>query len=383
MKNQVLDSFMHDGPSAFRFELAGDLNSEGARRLEQHWRTASSLIGDRAFIIDITFLTSAEGEGRALLARWHADGAQLIAQSSVSRELAEAIVGRPLLASPSAGKPNTEWKWLPFRTNFAESRLSLMLLVAMLLLPLHLDAAHLKPETVAAWDNYVQSVRTNLQDRVRPGRSFLWTSESPERLTKVHGGEIVVAPAYGENPRKIPEGLIHHWIGAAFLPNAKLDDVLHVTRDYDRYKEFYRPSVIDSKTVARGDPDDTFSMLLMNKALFLTMALDADYQSTNVRLDECRFYSVSKTTRLQELEDYGKPGEQKIPEGEGRGYIWKLVQRRPAGTARRWRLPRNGNGRAEQGHSGYGAYRGQSHRAAGVAKFDAHVDSANRGSSAQ
>ncbi len=101
-----------------------------------------------------------------------------------------------------------------------------MLLVAMLLLPLHLDAAHLKPETVAAWDNYVQSVRTNLQDRVRPGRSFLWTSESPERLTKVHGGEIVVAPAYGENPRKIPEGLIHHWIGAAFLPNAKLDDVL-------------------------------------------------------------------------------------------------------------------------------------------------------------
>src|SRR5580704_1862795 len=102
MKNQVLDSFIHDGPSAFRFELAGHLNSEGARRLEQHWRTASSLIGDRAFIVDMTFLISAEGEGRALLARWHADGAQLIAQSRVSRELAEAIVGQPLPESSSA-----------------------------------------------------------------------------------------------------------------------------------------------------------------------------------------------------------------------------------------------------------------------------------------
>ena len=41
MKNQALQYFMHDGPSAFRFELAGDLNNEGARRLQQDWRTAS------------------------------------------------------------------------------------------------------------------------------------------------------------------------------------------------------------------------------------------------------------------------------------------------------------------------------------------------------
>ena len=27
---------------------------------------------------------------------------------------------------------------------------------------------------------------------------------------------------------------------------------------------------------------------------------------------------------MQEIEDYGQPGEHKIPEGEGGGYIWKL-----------------------------------------------------------
>ncbi len=133
-----------------------------------------------------------------------------------------------------------------------------------------------------------------------------------------------MAPAPGPNPRKVPGGLIHHWIGAAFLPAAKLDDILEVTHDYDRYKEFYRPSVIDSRVVTRGLSDDRFSMLLMNKAFFLKTAVEADYHATNVRLDDRRFYSVSRTTRVQEVEDYGQPSERRLPEGEGGGYIWKL-----------------------------------------------------------
>src|SRR5580658_9785239 len=56
MKHQTLQYYMHDGPSAFRFELAGDLTNEAARRLDQDWRTASSVIGDRALIVDMTYL---------------------------------------------------------------------------------------------------------------------------------------------------------------------------------------------------------------------------------------------------------------------------------------------------------------------------------------
>lgn len=324
MKKRALQYFMHDGPAAFRFELAGDLNSEGARRLEQDWRTASSVIGDRALILDLTFLTGAEEEGLALIARWHTNGAQLIAKSRLARELVESIIGEPLPESTSAGNAGADWTWLPFRTSFAASKLHRMLLFASLLLPVQLYAAHLKVETVAAWDNYLQSVRADLRDRVQPGGSFLWTLENPERAAKVRAGEIVAAPAPGQNPRKVPGGLIHHWIGAAFLPDAKLDDFLEVARDYDRYEKFYRPSVVESKTVAHNDSDDLFSMLLMNKAFFLKTALDADYQVTNVRLDHCRFYSISKTTRVQEIEDYGQPDEHKVPEGEGGGYIWKL-----------------------------------------------------------
>ena len=123
----------------------------------------------------------------------------------------------------------------------------------------------------------------------------------------------------------MPGGLIHHWIAAAYFPNTKLSDVLDVTKDYDRYQEFYRPSVVASKTVAREDVDDYFSMRLMNKAFFLKTTLDADYRATTVHLDDRRVYSVSRTTRVQEIEDCNQPGEHRFPEGEGSGYIWKLL----------------------------------------------------------
>ena len=201
---------------------------------------------------------------------------------------------------------------------------TLTLMLAILLLQMHSHGANLRGETVAAWNNYVESVQASQRERTRSGATFLWTDESSSRSARVRNGEIMVAPALGPSPRKVPGGLIHHWIGAAFFQNVNLNGILEVTQDYDRYKEFYRPSVIASRTVARTSSEDTFSMLLMNKSFFLKTALDADYQVKGLRLDERRFYSVSKTTRVQEIEDYDQPGEHRMPEGEGGGYIWKL-----------------------------------------------------------
>jgi hypothetical protein len=319
MNRPVFDFYMHDGSTAFRFEIAGIMNEEGARQLEQAWRTATSVIGDRRLIIDMTFVTAVFEKGRALLVRWHQGGAQFVANSRDSRALVESIIGSPL--AEVVGNTNT---WLPLRFSLLKSLVGLALALAVLVVPVGLNAATLKSETVAAWDDYLAAVNSNLQKRVGPGGSFLWTLEDQERAAAVRSGIIVVAQAPGHTPARVPGGLIHHWMGAMFLPGLKLDNVLQVTRDYDHYKDYYRPSVVESKTIVRDNPNDQFSMRLMNKAFFLRTALDADYQATNVRLDENRFYSVSRTTRLQEIEQYGQAGEHRMPEGEGGGYIWKL-----------------------------------------------------------
>jgi hypothetical protein len=196
-------------------------------------------------------------------------------------------------------------------------------LAFLLLLPGVVHAARLDPSTTKAWDEYVEATNLRLQQRLNPGNSFLWVDEAPDRLRRVRASEIVVSPV-GQTPAKVPSGLIHDWIGAVFIPHATLNDVLKVARDYERYKVLYRPTVIDSKVVATGEAKDRFSMLLLTKSAFLKTAMDADYEASYVHVDNQRVYSVSRTTRIQEIEDYGTPGQRMLSEGEGIGLIWRI-----------------------------------------------------------
>ena len=184
--------------------------------------------------------------------------------------------------------------------------------------------ATLKPDTVKAWDQYIEAANLRIRDRCKPGRSFLWMDEAPDRVAKVRQGKPVVSKAAANTPMAVPSGLIHDWIGVVFIADTTMDRVLPVVRDYGRYKEYYRPGVIDSKPVALSDQEDRFSMVLANKALFRTIALDTDYISTRVELDPRRSYSIARTTRVQEIADYGAAGQHALPEDEGTGLIWRL-----------------------------------------------------------
>jgi hypothetical protein len=177
-------------------------------------------------------------------------------------------------------------------------------------------AAELKQETLDAWDRYLHAADTHMQERAK-GR-FLWVDASPDRLANVLAGDVVVSPM-SRGPEAVPSGLIHHWIGAAFIPGARIDDVVGVIRNYDRYAEYYKPSVIDAKTLSRKAEEDRFSVVIVDKAMFMKRALDSDYHSRFVQVDGRRWYSVAETTRVQELAD-----QRRIPEGEGSGYIWRL-----------------------------------------------------------
>ena len=186
------------------------------------------------------------------------------------------------------------------------------------------SAAELKPETVEAWYEYICEANSRMQERLQVDGRFLWIDEAADRSQRVRGGEIIVEPVGEHNPRHVPDGLIHDWIGAVFIPNARLEDVIAVIRDYNRYKEYYRPIVIDSKLIHRDRNGDRASMLLMNKSLLVKTALDGDYQSSYFQVDSRRRYSISCTTRIQEVDGFGEPGEHRLPPDEGSGYIWRI-----------------------------------------------------------
>ena len=205
----------------------------------------------------------------------------------------------------------------------AINRSSLIPLIAVLL-PVTGKAASLEPGTLKAWEEYIDSAKVRMEQRLSPANGFLWVDEEPARLARVQAGEIIVLPVGPQNPKRVPSGLIHDWVGATFIAGATLNDVLQVVRDYGQYKDLYQPSVVDSKAIDTGETKDRFSMLLIHKATFLKTAFDGDYESSYVHVDDRRVYSVSRTTRIQEVDEYGTAAQHTLQQDEGRGIIWRL-----------------------------------------------------------
>lgn len=77
-KKHDLVYYMHDGAAVFGFRLSGDLAGDGVRDLEQAWRTASSIIGERGLVVDVSSVTRVDDAGRELLERWQLAGARIL-----------------------------------------------------------------------------------------------------------------------------------------------------------------------------------------------------------------------------------------------------------------------------------------------------------------
>jgi len=186
----------------------------------------------------------------------------------------------------------------------------------------------LKPETKAAWDDYLQAAMAGMQARLQPGAHFLWLDDEPNRAEELRADVrtkgFYIAPVSRDIPRKVPHGLIHDWLGVGFVPNAKIEDVLLVVRDYDHYKEMYRPGVIESATRSTDGMKDLFSMRLANKSVIAKIALDTECEASYVRVDNGHWYSISNTTHIRELDKYGSPEQRTLPEDMGTGLIWRL-----------------------------------------------------------
>lgn len=192
------------------------------------------------------------------------------------------------------------------------------------------QASELKQETLSAWEDYLRIANLRMQRNLRSsgirdaGNPFLWIEEQPDRSRRVRQGEILVAPVGEAGPQKVPDGLIHDWIGAIFIANVGINEVLAVVQDFNRYKDFYKPAVIESKLLRHTSEDYEFSVLGQKRVLFEKIVLEGQFESHCAELDGTRRYCISSSTRIQEINDYGQPAEHKLPPNEGHGYIWRV-----------------------------------------------------------
>ncbi len=196
----------------------------------------------------------------------------------------------------------------------------MLLYLVCLVAPSLSHGAELRQDTVVYWNAYLDAARPQMASQT----PFLWVDQKPERLQRVRDGEILVSSVGKENPKPVASGLIHDWVGAAFLPNASIKDVLSAARDYGNYEEYYKPTVVDSKLLSRYGPCEKYSMRVVNKEVVAETAMDMEYETCYFKIDDRRWYSTTHTTRVQEIRHYGHPDEQELPPDQGSGYVWRL-----------------------------------------------------------
>jgi hypothetical protein len=179
-----------------------------------------------------------------------------------------------------------------------------------------------KQETIRAWENYIDGVNTSVAERNTGSRAFLVADESPETRRRVQSGGMVIT---NHDPRKVPQGLIHHWVGAMFLPDVSLDQVLAVLNGYDRYSDVYKSLIRKASVFEQSGDSVKLNVLAVQKAFSVTAAVETDEVIQITRPAPNRVCITANSVRIQEIANYGKPSEHAFPQERRPGYVWRAL----------------------------------------------------------
>lgn len=183
-----------------------------------------------------------------------------------------------------------------------------------------------KRDTLLAWDDYIGSINANVTERNAGTKPFIWVDESSEARQRVQSGKLVIT---NHDPRKVPHGLIHHWLGVMFVPNLSLDQVMQVLNSYDRYSDIYKSLIRKTSVIEQVGDTVTLNVLAVQKAFSVTAAVETDEEIQILRPAPNRVCITANSVRIQEIANYGQPGEHVFPEARRPGSVWRalIVQR--------------------------------------------------------
>ena len=181
----------------------------------------------------------------------------------------------------------------------------------------------LKPKTLLAFDDYIREAEEAMQPSLSGRSSFLWSDQNPNRTQQVRQGQVVAQLWAGDAPVKIPNGLIHDWVGATLIAGTTGDQALALVQNYDNHKNIYQPDVMDSRLISREGNDFKIFLRFLKKKI-ITVVLDTDHNVHYTAIGEKRWFCRSFTTRIAEVEDAGTAKEKVLEPDTGYGFLWRL-----------------------------------------------------------
>jgi len=177
---------------------------------------------------------------------------------------------------------------------------------------------------VAVFNSYVRAVESRLAQQHRSPSAFLAPAASdPQSEVRLRRGELIVEKLTPPTNADLPGAMLHHWRGTAFAPGAKAADFERLMKDFNAYPQHFSPQVLQARVLAQQG-DRLQATMRVRQRHVITVVMDTAYDISYGRLDAQHGYSISQSTRIQEIDSPGTSTERVLHANEEHGFLWRL-----------------------------------------------------------
>jgi len=180
------------------------------------------------------------------------------------------------------------------------------------------------PAAATAFNSYTRTVETRLAQQHRSLSTFLvFASSDSQSAGRLRRGELIVEKLTPPAGADLPEAMLHHWRGTAFAPGAKAADFERLMKDFSAYSQHFSPQVLQARVLAQQG-DRLQATMRVRQRHVITVVIDTAYDIAYGRLDAQHGYSISRSTRIDEIDSPGTASERVLNSSEERGFLWRL-----------------------------------------------------------
>jgi putative flippase GtrA len=306
------------------------------RRLDVHYLLATALAVEITILHNFfwhdrwTWRDRPAASGRDLVARlgrFHVlNGAvSLVGNLVIARALTGGLGVDPIASNIAAIVTCSIVNFLASETLVFRTA-SVLLAVSVLAAPSAAAAdavsADLKPATIKAWDAYAQKIGAR-HDAVTAAASpffVLDLATKQDWRTRARQGEVVMQRI---DPPDVPDGKLHHWAGAVFVPGLTVAQVLaRLSAQAGQESQHYK-DVTASRVLLR-DGDHLRVFMRLKRESIITVQYNTEHDVLYRRLGSSRAAMRSLSTKIAEIADAGTPREREKPIGQDNGFLWRL-----------------------------------------------------------
>jgi hypothetical protein len=177
------------------------------------------------------------------------------------------------------------------------------------------------PAAVAAFNSYIGAVESRLAQQHRSQTGFLASAPAIQQEDpRLRRGELVVEKLTPSTGLDLPGAMLHHWRGTAFVPGASAADFERLMRNFSAYPDHFSPQVVQAKLLSEQG-DHLQANMRVRQRHVITVVMDTTYDIVFGRLDTQHGYSISRSTRIAEIEGAGTSNERALNASQEHGFL--------------------------------------------------------------